>query len=492
MKYKSFLIFSLVVLFALLLSFVAAKPGSGVCPIQADTNVVFYGETGLGGVGDISKSWITHFFDWWKQQDPSIKYVILDSSDVKTDCNLANYPNVRVYVQPGGNAYYQQKKLGSYGKNNINNYIDSGRGYIGICAGFYYTAGDYYWQGDYYDWSYLLGKYPTVEGSITNIADYDENPGYALTGVSNGERMIYYGGPTRGWSQTPSDFPGEVLLSYTDISGNLPAAIKDQNMLLMSVHAEAYEDDGIVGLSTEQRLENYIWFANAINSVSGTNFFVPLPPNPPVCGNFVCEYGEEWKNCLSDCVTPQCADGIDNDWDNLTDYPNDPGCSSLEDDSEVESVGPVEVFFDGFESGSLIGWVTTAVSGGKIWMVSTTNPYEGTFYAQAQPMSTTDPASLLERPVSTVGYSNLKFSYSRRLVGLDIADEFRAKWYDGSNWFILEQTGSSSVNDASYVYKEFTLPLSANNNSNFRIKFECTAGATSEYCRVDNVKLTAN
>ncbi|MDP2926412.1 MAG: hypothetical protein Q8N99_08595 [Nanoarchaeota archaeon] len=517
---RFFLILGLVLISIAAVNVVLAKPlTQSVCPILSDTNVVIYGDTGFGGVGDISKSWITHFMDWWKSYDPSIKYVFLDKTDVKTDCNLANYPNVKVYIQPGGNAYYQQNSLSIAGKNNIKNYISSGKGYVGICAGFYYTALDYYWQGSYYNWPDLLGLYPTVEGSITDIADYDQNPGYALTSVSNGEQMIYYGGPTRGWRQTPTDYPGNALLTYTSIPNNLPASIKYNNMLLMSVHAEAYENDGITGLSTEQRIRNYIWFANAINSVAGTNFITPQPLQPECndgrdndndglvdladlgcinssdndesnCGDSVCEGGETWQTCSADCLVPQCADGIDNDNDSKIDYPNDPGCISFDDNSEVD--GPINLFYDDFESGTLTGWTLTKVSGANYWIASSTNPYQGTKHAQCQPMSTTEPASIIERAVSTSGYNNIKVSYYRRLIGLDSADEFKAKWYDGTTWQILEQTGTNSANDASYVYKEYVLPSIASNNLNFKLRFECTAGAVSEFCRVDNVKLTSN
>ncbi len=484
MRLKYFLVLGFVLLITMQIAAVSAA-----CPIQPDTNVVFYGETGTGGVGTISKSWVIHFLDWWKSSDSSIKYVILSSADLTSNCNLANYPNVKVYLQPGGDAYKQQRKLGSSGKSNIINYIDSGRGYIAMCAGFYYTAGDYYWQGSYYNWRNLLGKYPTVEGSITDIADYDQNPGYALASVSNGEQMIYYGGPTRGWRQTPSDYPGTGLLTYTSIPNNLPAVIGYGNMLLTSVHPEAYENDGITGLTTEQRVRNYIWFANAINSVSGTNFIVPSLPNPPVCGNLICESGEDWQNCPSDCSAPQCSDGIDNDGDTFVDYPNDLGCINSNDNSELD--GPIELFSDGFESGISL-WTLSKVSGGNFWTASTTNPYQGSYSAQCQPMSTTEPASTMEKPVSTSGYSNIKFSYYRKLIGLDIADEFKAKWFDGNAWQVLEQTGSNSANDAAYLYKEFNLPTNAGNNANFKVKFECTAGAVSEFCRVDDVKVTSN
>ena len=56
----------------------AKPPTRPVCPITSDTNIVFYGETGFGGVGTLSRSWVIHFLDWWKAQDPSIKYVELD------------------------------------------------------------------------------------------------------------------------------------------------------------------------------------------------------------------------------------------------------------------------------------------------------------------------------------------------------------------------------------------------------------------------------
>lgn len=47
-------------------------------------------------------------------------------------------------------------------------------------------------------------------------------------------------------------------------------------------------------------------------------------------------------------ATYQCSDGADNDADGLTDYPSDPGCSSLTDDSEYNAPQP--------GSQGLVGW----------------------------------------------------------------------------------------------------------------------------------------
>ena len=57
--------------------------------------------------------------------------------------------------------------------------------------------------------------------------------------------------------------------------------------------------------------------------------------------------GERWRcaeglSCveeisgLSRCIRPQCSDRRDNDGDNLIDYPNDPGCSSPQTNSELD------------------------------------------------------------------------------------------------------------------------------------------------------------
>lgn len=253
------------------------------CPIQPDTTVVVYGGSlttysahnqgwEVGGVDPLSLGWIMSFLDWWHTYDSAVKPVFLNSTNLSSDCKLSNYPNVVLYVQPGGDAYGQLSSLGASGKANILTFLDKGGAYVGICAGWYYAAKDYYWAGDYYKWPDLLGRFPTVEGSITNIAEY---PAYNMTRLSNGLNMIYYGGPTRGWKQTPNETPGTVLMTFASIPGNLPAAVKFNKMLLLSVHPEAHENYGIQGLSKDQRIANYKWLANAINNVAGTQFTVP-------------------------------------------------------------------------------------------------------------------------------------------------------------------------------------------------------------------------
>ncbi|MFC1682013.1 hypothetical protein ACFL0X_00135 [Nanoarchaeota archaeon] len=514
MRYRYFFI---VVVFLLMFSLtVSAVPWwkKNPCPIEENTNVVFYGQTGFGGVGDLSRSWVIHFFDWWEQQDPSINYVELDSDHVQGDCDLISYSNLKMYIQPGGNAYYQQNTLDAEGKSALLDYINSGKGFLGICAGFFYTAGDYWWQNEFYDHPHLLGAYPTVEGSIREIADYDENPGYALTALSNGFSAIYYGGPTRGYEYTSVESPGEFVATYTEYGSGMPALIKYNNMLLSSVHFEAYENDGISGLSTEDRIENYKLLANSLNEVSGTDFYVPEYVNPPEpecndgedndgdglvdmadpgcnsvddddetnCGDSVCEGGEDWQSCLVDCVAPQCGDGVDNDGDQLIDYPNDPGCNSVDDDDETDIQGPVELVSDGFEDGNLNSWSTYGA--GRVWSASTDNSYEGSWSARAKRTGAGDD-SFMEITFDASGYNEVTLEYYRKRVGLDAADDFEVQYFDGT-WHSLEHLGSGRANDGSFVFKSFSISTSAS-----KVRFKCECGAVSEKCYVDNVKVVA-
>ncbi|MDP3027666.1 MAG: hypothetical protein Q8N63_08220, partial [Nanoarchaeota archaeon] len=150
----------------------------------------------------------------------------------------------------------------------------------------------------------------------------------------------------------------------------------------------------------------------------------------------------------------------------------------------------VDIVYDDFESGSLSGWNLISYGTAANWTSSTTNPYQGARHAQSQPLYTIEPASVIQRNISTLGYENIVFRYYKRNIGLDVADEFQAEWYNGTGWTLVESTGSSSSSDASYVSRSYSLPSSAANNPDFAIKFECTAGATSEYCRIDNVNIS--
>ena len=204
-----------------------------------------------------------------------MQFQLLSEIQVKKDCDLKSYPNLKVYVQPGGNAYDQEKGLSDGGKKNILDYIKARNGiYVGTCAGMFLAASDYWWEGVHYAYPDLLGLTPTLEGSIASIIDY---PGYKVTKLSNGRNMVYYGGPTRGLNQTSKTGleQWETLMTFADIPGDLPAAITKDNILLFSVHAEAYENDQITGLSNADRLDNYAYRAQQIKKVANLDWKIP-------------------------------------------------------------------------------------------------------------------------------------------------------------------------------------------------------------------------
>jgi len=148
------------------------------------------------------------------------------------------------------------------------------------------------------------------------------------------------------------------------------------------------------------------------------------------------------------------------------------------------------IFSDGFESGNLNGWELSNAQFANPWNISSINPPFGNWNARAEPLnSSIEPASVMQKNASTAGYQNITLSYSRRLAGLDISDEFKVKWFDGNNWVVVEETSNLTVTNTSWIFKSFNLSVLAINNSNFKISFECTANSAGEDCRVDNVLL---
>lgn len=157
----------------------------------------------------------------------------------------------------------------------------------------------------------------------------------------------------------------------------------------------------------------------------------------------------------------------------------------------MSGVSAAQIFTDGFESGGLSGW--TLSNNGNLgvqnWTASQMNPYSGLWHALGNPRDATEPASTLERTISTSGYSNITLTYYRKITFNDNFDDYQALWYDGSVWTAIESLRNAKTVDANYVYKEFNLSSSAENNPNFKIKFECTGGHVDDYCRVDNVNI---
>jgi hypothetical protein len=263
----------------------AAEESAAACPIKAETTVAYF--AGDGATADC-QDWEKHFFAWWGRGEPRIVVQRMTAAATKR-CDLARYPNLKLWVQPGGNAYDQQKALGPEGKANILKYLQAGNSshYLGTCAGWFVASTDYWWQGAHFAWPDTLGIFETVEGSITNIWDDTKPPGYALTTVTAaagaaGSRegteltALYWGGPTRGWNATPNSVTGKPLLTFSSIPGHLPASVLDGRHLFFSAHLEAYEGHPSgVHLNPVHREQNYRFRADQINQLTGENWTLP-------------------------------------------------------------------------------------------------------------------------------------------------------------------------------------------------------------------------
>ena len=135
------------------------------------------------------------------------------------------------------------------------------------------------------------------------------------------------------------------------------------------------------------------------------------------------------------------------------------------------------IFSDDFNDGDLNGWT---VQPSNSWTNTSTLKY-------AQSNSTApDGSKNLSRTISTSGFETIVVKYDRQLFGVfESTDNFTVSWSaDGVNFNVLENTIQNST---TFESKTFNLPSSANNNSNFQIKFECTTNANDEFCRVDNL-----
>lgn len=291
------------------------------CPIADNTNIVY---SMVNGVGPASIRWVQDFLWWWKSYDDSINYIGLNEADFQ-NCRFTDYPNLRIYVNPGGDAYDQLGALTAVGTSNIIDFINRDQmhpsSYVGFCAGTYIASHDYIWETlyegvDYYNYTYNppMSLFPhMVEGSIVDIGDdqFGDKFGFKhrLVNVSNGHQMLYYGGSTFGYNgavdytnpNSPYYDPEiEVVVYYSDFYGynsvNIPAAWRyKSNMLLTSVHPEADNCTHIEGspnvandcpppgtIPVDIVLQNRAWLATYMNKVSQSNFFIPEVPIAPL------------------------------------------------------------------------------------------------------------------------------------------------------------------------------------------------------------------
>lgn len=133
-----------------LLVFAAVAQAAPQCVIRPDTQIVYSKADGVGGASIV---WVEDLLWWLKSHDPSVTYQGLEDADVQY-CDLASMTNLRIYLNPGGNAYNQLSGLGANGTANIKAFIERDQTkvpsvFAGFCAGAYLVSYAYVWETMY-------------------------------------------------------------------------------------------------------------------------------------------------------------------------------------------------------------------------------------------------------------------------------------------------------------------------------------------------------
>ncbi|MCK5712468.1 MAG: hypothetical protein KAI25_07125, partial [Hyphomicrobiaceae bacterium] len=137
-------------------------------------------------------------------------------------------------------------------------------------------------------------------------------------------------------------------------------------------------------------------------------------------------------------------------------------------------------FFEDFETGTFATNNWTSSGATNDWAIASASPYAGVYNAEAE---NTDGVSILETNVSTASYINITFSFYANTAGLDGGEYVAAAWYNSTDWINV-----LTVEDiADYTLYEFNLTSDADNNADFKIRFNCSSNSNNEICQIDNV-----
>jgi hypothetical protein len=152
-----------------------SHPNDTPDPLNLDV-ALYNGE----GAWEAEETILTHMFEWMGCNITSVR-----GDDIRNGC-LDNYD---ILVWPGGGYPAYWDEVGLEGKTSIQQFVDGGGGYFGICAGAYYACDYMVWMddSDYPPPDYKvegdelnLDLYPGVAyGPIFEIADRPE-PGNAM------------------------------------------------------------------------------------------------------------------------------------------------------------------------------------------------------------------------------------------------------------------------------------------------------------------------
>ena len=180
--------------------------------------------------------------------------------------NNKGLDNFSILCVPGGDMYQYAQDISSRGKENIKDFVRSGGGYIGICAGAYFASGKVVWQGNQLPMT-PLGIFPgTAQGPLNEVAPY---PSYNMCKVNitnstnpitqsepNSTWMLYYWGPML----IPDKDANITILANYD-RGDQPMMVAFDyglgKVFLIGTHPEIEEDSERDGVIFADEFEDY-------------------------------------------------------------------------------------------------------------------------------------------------------------------------------------------------------------------------------------------
>jgi hypothetical protein len=140
------------------------------------------------------------------------------------------------------------------------------------------------------------------------------------------------------------------------------------------------------------------------------------------------------------------------------------------------------LFFDDFDAvNAPFGWS----QGGTV------ERFTGTPHDGAADIRLRDQPSELNRTISTKGYSNINVSFD---MGSKVnpGNYFNAEWSPdgGTTWNLLKQINSGDPEDDNTLHPfSYSLPVSADNNPNLKLRFVLVAAVSGEKGYIDNVQV---
>lgn len=489
----------------LLLLLIAVVPyvlvKSASCPITNTTNIVY---SKVSGVGGASLIWVQNLLAWWKAEDLSINYLGLTAVDIQS-CDLASFNNLRVYINPGGDAYNQLTSLGAAGTAHIKEFVtrdqSSPSAYVGFCAGGYMAAHDYLWETmyegpGYYNYATVppLSIFPhTVEGSLVDVNDDQFGDQFSskfrMVNVSNGHRMLYYGGSTFGYNGV-ADFADkssplydpkiEVLIYYSDFYGhnavNIPAAWKYGNIVLTSVHPEAddctpMQDSDCPPTGTvpaQDYLRNRAWICKYINDASQSKFNVPVVDLLPVYDTTAPHISYPEKSCYKENPSVLFCD----DFDVLGRVAEGLSPQFQRNQTDYNHAQPWNVTY-------LSSW------NGKTYA----SPHTGNGYAVCVAQaSTAYQSSITTKPIdaskcTSSNRAKISFAYT----GSTLSNGYLRLEYAADAGTSFKTLVSSPLSSKAWESSTYTVTVT-NSTTALRFRFSCSTGsASTNYCAVDTL-----